>query len=142
MKAGMFFLLMIFLFLSCQTVPVTQRRQLALIPSDQIMTMTTNNYSEFLKNHKVVENTAQARMVMRAGTNIRQAVERYFSEQNMPDQLEGYRWEFNLIEDDAVNAWAMPGGKVVVYSGILPVAQNETGPAVVMGHEIAHATLQ
>jgi predicted Zn-dependent protease len=130
---------LLFLFLlSCQTVPVTERQQLSLIPSSRIMSMSASNYREFMSKHEVVEGTAEARMVDRVGSRIRRAVERYFREQGRTDPLEAERWEFNLIKDDAVNAWAMPGGKVSVYSGILPVAQNETGLAVVVAHEIAH----
>jgi len=123
----------------CKTVPITGRRQLSLIPASQINSMSFNEYDEFLKSHKVVTGTKEAAMVKRVGGNIQKAVEQYFVDQNMPDQLDGYDWEFNLVEEDTVNAWCMPGGKVVFYSGILPVTKTETGLAVVMGHEIAHA---
>jgi len=81
-------------------------------------------------------------MVRRVGGNIQRAVETYFAQHNLSDELDGYRWEFNLIDSKDANAWAMPGGKVVVYTGILPITKNETGLAVVMGHEIAHAVAQ
>lgn len=130
-----FFLL---LLLSCQTVPITERQQLSLIPSNQIMTMSNNQYRTFLDEHRVIRGTPEARMVERVGSRIRDAVERYFRQQGRPDPMKGQSWEFHLIDDDAVNAWAMPGGKVAVYRGILPVARDEAGLAVVMSHEIAH----
>ena len=126
------------LLYSCQTVPVTERRQLSLIPSDQILSMSFNNYEQFIDEHHVIKNTDDAGMVERAGRNIQGAVEEYLRRNNMTARLSEFRWEFNLVDDSSVNAWAMPGGKVVVYTGILPVAENETGLAVVMGHEIAH----
>lgn len=127
---------------ACATVPITGRQQLSLVPSEALLPMSFSSYQEFLAAHKVIEGTPEARMVQQAGTRIKNAVERYFARQNMSDRLNGYQWEFNLIADNAINAWAMPGGKVVVYSGIMPVAKNETGLAVVMAHEIAHAVAQ
>jgi predicted Zn-dependent protease len=103
------------------------------------MSMSFNEYNDFLKKHEVISGTPEAQMVARVGRRVQRAVERYFSENNMSDHLSGYQWEFNLVKDDAVNAWCMPGGKVVVYTGILPVAEGEDGLAVVMGHEISHA---
>ena len=125
--------------LSCQTVPVTGRQQLSLIPSGSILSMSSGSYKDFLSKHKVIEGTPQAQEVRKVGTRIRHAVEQYMAGQGMSDRLKGYQWEFNLVEDKDMNAWAMPGGKVVVYSGILPVTRDETGLAVVMGHEIGHA---
>jgi len=142
MKARIGYTLMIFLLMACQTVPITQRRQLTLIPSGQIMALSSENYNDFLKNHTVIENTDESRMVQKVGTAIKGAVERYFSERGLSSQLDGYHWEFHLVKDDTVNAFCMPGGKVVVYSGIIPVAQDATGLAVVMGHEIAHAVAE
>jgi predicted Zn-dependent protease len=101
--------------------------------------MSAAQYNEFLSKNKTIENTPEAEMVKRVGTRIAGAVERYFTENDLSSELKGYSWEFKLIEDKTVNAWAMPGGKVAVYTGLLPVARDETGLAVVMGHEIAHA---
>ncbi len=128
----------LFLF-ACETVPVTGRQQLSLIPASQVNSMSFDAYDDFLKEHQVVNGTSDARMVERTGEKIQKAVEAYLSNNNMSDRLQGYKWEFNLVKDDAVNAFCMPGGKVVVYTGIIPVAQSEAGLAVVMGHEIAHA---
>lgn len=132
-------LLLLFLVIACQTVPITGRQQLSLIPSGQILSMSETQYRDFLSEHTVVTDTENARMVKRVGVRIQSAVEEYFYENNLSARLEGYEWEFNLVDDDAVNAWCMPGGKVVVYTGILPIAENDEGLAVVMGHEIAHA---
>lgn len=124
---------------ACSTVPVTGRRQLNLIPDSTVLPMSAQQYGEFLDSQKVIRNTKEAAMVQRVGRRIQDAVERYFAEHNMSAELKGYTWEFNLVESKEVNAWCMPGGKVVVYSGILPVTDGEAGLAVVMGHEIAHA---
>ncbi len=123
---------------ACQSVPVTGRQQLNLVPEDQILQMSLSSYDQFLAEHKVVKGTKEARMVQRVGEKIRRAVEQYLRQQNLTERLKGYQWEFNLVQDKAKNAFAMPGGKVVVFTGILPVTQDETGLAVVMGHEIAH----
>ena len=124
---------------ACSTVPITGRSQLNLIPGSSMMSMSLQQYDQFLKEHKVSTDQVQTATVKRVGANIQQAVERYFASSGLSQHLSDYKWEFNLVEDKQVNAWCMPGGKVVVYNGILPVAQNETGLAVVMGHEIAHA---
>ncbi len=124
---------------SCSTVPISGRRQLSLIPSDEINSMSFDSYKEFLGSHKLSTNAPNTAMVKRAGVNIQKAVESYFAQNNMSSRLEGYAWEFNLVEAEEVNAWCMPGGKVVVYTGILPLTKDESGLAVVMGHEIAHA---
>jgi predicted Zn-dependent protease len=133
------FLILTLLIASCSTVPVTGRRQLSLIPDSTILPMSAQQYGQFMSSQKVIRNTEEAAMVHRVGRRIQGAVERYFAQQNMSSALNGYAWEFNLVESKEVNAWCMPGGKVVVYSGILPHAESETGLAVVMGHEIAHA---
>ena len=127
------------LFISCSTVPLTGRSQLNMIPSSEMLAMSFQQYDQFLKENKLSTNQAEVDMVKRVGVNIQQAVEQYLSDHNLTSRLNGYKWDFNLIEDEQVNAWCMPGGKVVVYTGILPVTIDEAGLAVVMGHEIAHA---
>lgn len=124
---------------SCSTVPITGRKQLSIIPSSQLMAMSFQQYDQFLTENKVVKNSSQANRIKRIGSKIQKAVEQYFAEENMSDHLDGYAWEFNLVESDQVNAWAMPGGKVVFYTGILPICKDDAGIATVMGHEIAHA---
>lgn len=132
-------LLFSFLILSCSTVPVTGRKQLNLIPSANMLSMSFQQYDEFLKTNKLSTSQDQTALVKGVGQKIQKAVERYFTEKNMAGELKGYQWDFNLVESNEVNAWCMPGGKVVVYTGILPITQDESGLAVVMGHEIAHA---
>lgn len=132
-------ILAVFVFQTCSSVPLTGRSQLNMIPSSEMLTMSFQQYDQFLKENKLSTNQSEVNMVKRIGGNIKQAVEKYMAENKLSDRLNGYNWEFNLVEDNQVNAWCMPGGKVVVYTGILPVTQDETGLAVVMGHEIAHA---
>lgn len=124
---------------SCATVPITGRSQLQLIPESQMMSMSYTEYDSVLKTSKLSGDAKQTEMVRRVGRRVQGAVERYFAERKMSDKLSGYRWEFNLVEGKDVNAWCMPGGKVVFYTGILPVCKDENGVAVVMGHEVAHA---
>lgn len=132
-------LIIILTIVACQTVPITGRQQLILVPVETVMSMSNDNYAEFLSSHKVIKGTEEAELVTRVGNKIREAVEKYFSQNKQMDRLSSYKWEFNLIEEKAINAWCMPGGKVVVYTGILPLTKDEAGLAVVMGHEIAHA---
>lgn len=124
---------------ACSTVPITGRRQLDLIPQSTMLSMSFEQYAVFLKENPVSKDPEATAMVQRVGKRIQKAVETYFAEKKLASQLEGYAWEFHLVESDEVNAWCMPGGKVVVYTGILPYTQDENGLAVVMGHEIAHA---
>jgi len=123
--------------LSCSEVAVTGRKQFNVVPDSLINTMSLQSYEEFISTNKLSSNAQQTAMVKQTGQKIAAAVEKYCQEHSI--QLKDYAWEFNLVEDSAVNAWAMPGGKVVVYTGLLPVAKDDTGLAVVLGHEIAHA---
>ncbi len=132
-------ILLIFLGISCQKVPVSNRRQLHLLPESTMLSLSLDNYGQFLKENKVLTNTTDSRMVQRVGEKIAIATESLLRELGYQDRIPEFQWEFNLVDDTLQNAWCMPGGKVVVYSGILPVTQNETALAVVMGHEIAHA---
>ena len=128
------------LFVSaCSTVPVTGRSQLNLIPGSSMMSMSAEQYGTFLKENKLSQNQQQTATVKRVGVRVQDAVERYLVSAGLQDHLKNYKWEFNLVENKQVNAWCMPGGKVVVYTGILPIARDDAGLAVVMGHEIAHA---
>jgi predicted Zn-dependent protease len=125
--------------ISCSTVPVTGRKQLNIIPSGELLAMSFQQYDQFLKENKLSNNAEQTALVKKVGNNIKGAVERYFSQKGLSEELKGYEWEFNLVESDEVNAWCMPGGKVVFYEGIMPVTRDEIGISVVMGHEVAHA---
>ncbi len=127
------------LFYSCSTVPITGRSQLDLIPDNQMLSMSFQQYDQFLQSNKESTNQQEISMVKKVGGKIESAVEKYFAQHNLSSQLDGYKWEFHLIDSKEANAWCMPGGKVVVYTGILPITKNEAGLAVVLGHEIAHA---
>lgn len=140
MKFKMITLCCLLLFISaCEQVAITGRKQLNLVPDSVINSMSFQSYSEFIAQNKLSSNAQQVEMVKSVGLKIQRAVEQYCAENGLAQQLNGYNWEFNLVEDPNVNAWCMPGGKVVVYTGLLPVTENEAGLAVVLGHEIAHA---
>ena len=129
---------------ACSTNPLTQKKQLTLLPESELQAMGTQQYQQFLSTNRVVSasNNRDAEMVRRVGQRITRAVETYYQQNGISEKLNGYRWEYNLVDDKAVNAWCMPGGKIVVYTGILPVTQNEAALAAVMGHEVSHALLQ
>ncbi len=130
-----------FLYSSCTTNAVTGRKQLTLLPESQLQQMALAEYKSFLSQSKVIGSAGSkdAEMVRRVGSRIQNAITQYYTNKGKGKILEGYKWEFNLVENKEVNAWCMPGGKVVVYTGLLPVAQNEAALAIVLGHEIAHA---
>ncbi|MFM2225959.1 MAG: hypothetical protein RJA07_2161 [Bacteroidota bacterium] len=140
-KSSIFFVAILAaqLFYSCTQVPITGRKQMNLLPESQMMSLALTSYSDFLKQNKVVTGTPDAQMVQRVGQRISQAVSVYLSKTKNSQRIAGYKWEFNLVDNKEMNAWCMPGGKVVVYTGLLPVTQNEDALAVVLGHEISHA---
>lgn len=127
------------LLAACATVPITGRSQLILIPDSDVMALSFDQYSQFISKHEVIKDTPDARMVERVGRRIQKAVEAYLYKNGQESLLSGYKWEFNLVKDKQANAFCMPGGKVVVFTGILPVTENESGLATVLGHEIGHA---
>lgn len=127
------------ILVGCAKVVFTGRRQAKLIPSNQINSLSFQQYDTFLKENPPVKSGAQLAMVKRVGLKIQQATEKYYRANGMADKLAEFKWEFNVVDDPNVNAFCMPGGKVVVYTGILPITQDEDGLAVVMGHEVAHA---
>jgi predicted Zn-dependent protease len=129
---------LVLLLAGCSTVPITERRQLNLVSEGNLVELGTQQYQQFLTANKIVRNTPESEMVERVGHRIRQAVEQFMTDQGMGDQLSEYEWEFILVDSPEVNAWALPGGKVAVYTGILPMTQDEAGLAAVMGHEVAH----
>lgn len=131
--------LVMFVIVACSTVPITGRQQLNIIPSGQILSMSNQEYNKFLAEHKLSNDAQDKNVVTEVGRDIAKAVETYMRQNGMTKEIANYKWEFNLVEDKQVNAFCMPGGKVVVYTGILPVAKNKAGLATVMGHEIAHA---
>ena len=132
------------LTVACSKNALTGKSQFTLLPESELQTMATQEYTQFLSSNKVVaaSNNRDAEMVKRVGQRITKAVEVYYAEKGISDKLAGFKWEYNLVDDKAVNAWCMPGGKIVVYTGILPITQNEAALAAVMGHEVSHALLQ
>lgn len=141
MKSLYQLMLFMFLFESCAQNLVTGRKQLSLVSESELQSMAKQEYQTFLNDHKVLHNS-DANMVGRVGSRIAAAINSYYVAQGQPSVLGGYVWEFNLVENNEVNAWCMPGGKVVVYSGLLTITQNEEGLAIVLGHEITHAIAQ
>jgi len=139
------FLLLLFavpvVFVACKTNAVTGRSQLSLLPESQLQQTAETEYKGFLSQNKVVSASVSkdAEMVRRVGSRIAAAITQYYTKQGKGDVLKGYQWEFNLVDNKEINAWCMPGGKVVVYTGLLPVTQNEAALAIVLGHEITHA---
>ncbi len=139
MKKIITILIIILTIYGCTQVPVTGRKQIAWIPSSQLHQLSFQSYGEALKETPLSKNAQQTQMVKNVGVKIQKAVEEYMASIGKSSALEGYNWEFNLLASDVVNAWAMPGGKVAFYEGIIPICRDETGIAVVMGHEVAHA---
>ncbi|MGV4438860.1 M48 family metallopeptidase [Ornithobacterium rhinotracheale] len=144
MKKTAFGLVIMFLMLiaACTQNPITGKSNFLLVSNESLIPMALQQYQQVLKTQKLSTNKKQTAMVKTVGKNIQGAVERYLKAQNKLDFLNGYQWEYNLIEDNQLNAWCMPGGKVAFYTGIMPVCQNDNGVAVVMGHEITHALAQ
>ncbi len=138
MKNIALFLIFLSVF-SCNTNPFSGKKTLALVPNSQILPMAFQQYDQFLAASNVINSTSETKMVKNVGVKITKAAERYLNANGYQGYLKDYRWEYNLVEDTQVNAWCMPGGKIVVYTGILPITKSETGLAAVMGHEVAHA---
>lgn len=133
-------LFFVFVFVACSTVPITGRKQLSIIPAAQMMSLANEQYTQTLSESTTAPSSnADVIRLRRVGDRIINAVEQYMAANNMSDRIEGYNWEINLIQDDQVNAWAMPGGKIAFYTGIMPLCTSDDAIAVVMSHEIAHA---
>ena len=124
---------------SCSSVLITGRKQLLLVSDSEVLSMSAVSYKEFIDSMPASKDYANTQLVKKVGRNISSAVERFLKENGQEADIPNYKWEFNLVKDPAVNAFCMPGGKVVFFDGIIPIAQNEVGLAVVMGHEVAHA---
>ena len=133
-------LILFSLLIACAAVPITNRQSLQLLPESQLATMSLQEYDKVLKNSKLSTNQQQVEMVRRVGLKIAKSAEAFLADAGMQSEIKNLKWEFNLIEDDKLaNAWVMPGGKAAVYTGILKYTRDETGLAVVLGHEVAHA---
>ena len=144
MKKTISLLLIVSILSGCTQNMVTGRNQLSLVSEPELQSMAKQEYQTFLSANKVVSASTNrdAEMVTRVGSRIAAAIKKYYDGMGQTSVLEGYQWEFNLVDNKEVNAWCMPGGKVVVYTGILPFTQNEAGLAIVLGHEITHAVAQ
>ena len=127
------------LIFACSQNPFTGQKTLALVSNSEILPSAFQQYSQFLSENKVISGTADAKKVENIGTKIKVAAEKWLNANGQAGYLNDYRWEYKLVEDKAVNAWCMPGGKIVVYSGILPITKDDAGLATVMGHEVSHA---
>ena len=133
-------LILISLMLSaCKTNPFTGKSTLNFYGNNTIFPTSFAQYNEFLEENKVVTGTKDAQMIKKVGQRIAAASEKWLTANGYEGYLKDYKWEYNLVKDETVNAWCMPGGKIVFYTGILPITKTETGVAVVMGHEVAHA---
>ena len=139
MKKYMLFLSVIGLLNSCATNPITGKKNLNFVSNSELFPSSFQQYGTFLKENKVISGTADAKKVENVGLRIKAAAEKYLTFLGQTDYLKDYRWEYKLVDNKEVNAWCMPGGKIVVYSGILPITKDESGLATVMGHEVSHA---
>ncbi|MFT3935504.1 MAG: M48 family metallopeptidase [Chitinophagaceae bacterium] len=144
MNRKVFFVLAVTVAVACSRNAVTGRSQLKLLSDSEVQTMAASEYKQFLTSNKVVSTAGSkdAEMVRRVGNRLTAAITSYYTAQGKANVLDGYQWEYNLVDSKEVNAWCMPGGKIVVYTGLLPITQNEAALAVVMGHEITHALAQ
>lgn len=124
---------------ACAENPFTGKKTMAIVPNSQLFPTAFAQYDQFLSENKVVKGTKEADMINRVGQRIAVAAERWLDANGYQGYLNDYKWEYTLVEDKTVNAWCMPGGKIVFYTGILPIAKNEAGVAAIMGHEVAHA---
>lgn len=128
--------------MACVTNSITGRKQLSLVSDSELRTLSLTQYKEFLTANKVIPaGNPEADMVKRVAGKVVAAVKQFYADKGQPHVLDDYQWEFNLVESKEVNAWCMPGGKVVVYNGILPITKDETALAIVLGHEITHAVV-
>ncbi|WHF50624.1 M48 family metallopeptidase [Chryseobacterium gotjawalense] len=127
------------MMIACTTNPITGRKSLQLASNQEISAMALQQYKQALSQAKVISGTTQAKSVQNVGLRIKNAANNYYRGIGREADLANYQWEFNLLDDKQVNAWCMPGGKVAVYTGILPITKTDAGLAVVLGHEISHA---
>jgi predicted Zn-dependent protease len=126
---------------TCTSDPFTGKKSVALVGNSELFPESFAQYQEFLNQSEIIPEGADAEMVQRIGNKIKTAAEQWVDSLGQPDYLKDYQWEYHLVQSDEINAWCMPGGKIVVYTGILPVTQNEDALAVVLGHEVSHALL-
>lgn len=139
---NIFFVVLAVLMVGCgttSTVPITGRKQSIIVSDQEMLSLSEQQYRSYLKTAKLSTNQANTAMVNRVAQNIANAVTTYLKSNGLSSELQNFQWEFHLVQDKNVNAWCMPGGKIVVFEGLLPVTQNEASLAIVLGHEVAHA---
>ena len=125
---------------SCSTVPITERRQLSIIPEYRINQQAASAYENFKKKAKLVTSGSKLNEIREIGKRMENSVSSFFINQKKNDPTKNFEWEYILVENDkVVNAWCMPGGKIAVYTGLLKITKNTDALSIVMGHEIAHA---
>jgi predicted Zn-dependent protease len=139
MKKGITILFISLFLIECSTVPITGRQRVNIVSDSQVLPMSFAQYEGFIKENKLSKNIELTAQVKSVGKDVARAVERFMRANDMVKEADSYKWEFNLVEDETVNAWCLPGGKVVFYAGIMPICDNKNGVAAVMGHEVAHA---
>jgi predicted Zn-dependent protease len=145
MKRGLNRTILIFwlsgiLLIACSRVPISNRRQLNMLPEGTLMSLSMTQYREFMTSNRPLPDTdPRVSMVKGVGRKISNGATTFLKRKRQTKRIKNFKWEFNVVDNPTVNAWCMPGGKVMFYTGILPVTQDETGVAVVMGHEVAHA---
>jgi predicted Zn-dependent protease len=139
MKQIAILLVITLLFVACSTVPITGRSRVNLVSDSQVLPASFSQYKGFLADNKLSTDKQMSNQVKNVGAKISEAVDRFMRANSMISEADSYKWEFNLVDDKTINAWCMPGGKVVFYTGIMPICANENGVAAVMGHEVAHA---
>jgi len=139
---NLFVVVMVALLCGCgttRTVPITGRKQSLLVSDSEVLSLSNQQYQQYMQKAKLSTNSANTAMVQRVGKNLAAAVESFLAANGMSSELSEYSWEFSLVQDNSANAFCMPGGKIVVYEGLLPITQDEASLAIVLGHEIAHA---
>jgi predicted Zn-dependent protease len=129
----------VLMLVNCSKNPFTGKRTIALVSNDKLLPMSFQQYNQVLNESNIITGTEQSEMIKRVGNKIKVAAERWLDANGYQGYTDNYEWEYNLIEDDIINAWCMPGGKIAFYTGILPIAENERSVALIMGHEVAHA---
>lgn len=139
MKKIIVSLVILAFFVQCSTVPITGRKQFNIVKDETVLPASFAQYKGFLEKNKLSKDKDATAQIKEIGAKISTAVDRFMRNNGMQKEADSYQWEFNLVEDKTVNAWCLPGGKVVFYTGILPICKNEDGIAAVMGHEVAHA---
>ena len=133
------FAIVVLMAVQCATVPLTGRKQFSIIPASQIMALGADSYNQILKENKISSNVKYVNTVKTVGHNLSGAVERYFASRNQSALLNGYAWEYNVLQSKEINAFCLPGGKIAFYEGIMPICIDDNGVAVVMSHEVSHA---